>query len=88
MISISARQSVAQDDKLAHVEPLLAERAVEITETDIANVVFKMKATVYTAPKAAGCCGVMREVLLQQGELQERVLCLEQIPKCRKILFD
>ena len=57
----------------------------EITETDIANVVFKMAGQLYTPPQSCGLLpGVMREVLLQQGELQERVLCLEQIPNVER----
>ena len=84
-IYIRARQSVAQDDKLAHVEPLLVNERGEITETDIANVVFKMAGQLYTPPQSCGLLpGVMREVLLQQGELQERVLCLEQIPNVER----
>ena len=79
-VYVRARKSVAQIHKREHVEPLLVNERGEVTETDIANLVFKMSGQLYTPPQRCGLLpGVMREVLLQQGELQERVLRLEQL---------
>jgi para-aminobenzoate synthetase/4-amino-4-deoxychorismate lyase len=62
------------------VEPLLVNERGEITETDIANVVFKLSGQLYTPPQRCGLLpGVMRDALLRRGELQERVLGLEQL---------
>jgi para-aminobenzoate synthetase/4-amino-4-deoxychorismate lyase len=62
------------------VEPLLVNERGEITETDIANVVFKLAGQLYTPPQSCGLLpGVMRDALLRQGKLRERVLRLEQL---------
>ena len=79
-VYIRARKSVAQAHKPVHVEPLLVNERGEITETDIANVVFKLSGQLYTPPQRCGLLpGVMRDALLRRGELQERVLGLEQL---------
>jgi para-aminobenzoate synthetase/4-amino-4-deoxychorismate lyase len=79
-VYVRARKSVAQAHKLVHVEPLLVNERDEITETDIANVVFKLAGQLYTPPQSCGLLpGVMRDALLRQGKLQERVLRLEQL---------
>ena len=79
-VYIRARKSVAEVHNLKHVEPLLVNERGEITESDIANVVFKMAGQFYTPPQCCGLLpGVMRNALLQQGELLERVLRLEQL---------
>ena len=62
------------------VEPLLVNERGEITETDIANVVFKQKGNLYTPPQTCGLLpGIRRNLLLQRGELQERVLRAEDL---------
>lgn len=85
-VYVRARKSVAQIHKREHVEPLLVNERGEVTETDIANLVFKMSGQLYTPPQRCGLLpGVMRDVLLQQGELQERVLRLDQLADVDKI---
>ena len=75
-----ARKSVAEAHKGENVEPLLVNERGEITETDIANVVFKIAGQLYTPPHHCGLLpGVMRDALLQQGKIQEQVLRLEQL---------
>ena len=79
-IYIRARKSVAEAHKRENVEPLLVNERGEITETDIANVVFKIAGQLYTPPHHCGLLpGVMRDALLQQGKIQEQVLRLEQL---------
>ena len=61
-------------------EPLLVNERGEVTETDIANVVFSLAGRLYTPPCSSGLLpGILREVLLQAGELQERVLLVEHL---------
>ncbi|NCF45309.1 MAG: hypothetical protein GWP70_10885 [Proteobacteria bacterium] len=63
-------------------EPLLVNERSEVTETDIANVVFSLAGKLYTPPCSSGLLpGILREVLLQAGELQERVLPAEHLTK-------
>ena len=58
-----------------HVEPLLVNERGEITESDIANVVFELQGKKYTPPLSCGLLpGVMRGMLLEAGGLEERVL--------------
>ena len=79
-VYVRARESVAKIHQLVHAEPLLVNERGEITETDIANVVFRLAGQLYTPPQRCGLLpGVMRDVLLQQGELHERVLPVEQL---------
>ena len=62
------------------VEPLLVNERGEITETDIANVVYQLDGQNYTPPMRCGLLpGVLRESLLESGELQERVLLAEDL---------
>jgi para-aminobenzoate synthetase/4-amino-4-deoxychorismate lyase len=69
-----ARAQVAADYG-DHVEPLLVNERNEITESDIANVVFELEGKRYTPPIHCGLLpGVMRGMLLDTGELEERVL--------------
>jgi para-aminobenzoate synthetase/4-amino-4-deoxychorismate lyase len=69
-----ARAQVAADYG-GHVEPLLVNERNEITESDIANVVFELEGKRYTPPVHCGLLpGVMRGMLIDTGELEERVL--------------
>jgi para-aminobenzoate synthetase/4-amino-4-deoxychorismate lyase len=69
-----ARAQVAADYG-DHVEPLLVNERNEITESDIANVVFELEGKRYTPPIHCGLLpGVMRGMLLDTGALEERVL--------------
>ena len=62
------------------VEPLLVNERGEITETDIANIVYQLDGQNYTPPTRCGLLpGVLRESLLESGELQERVLLAEDL---------
>lgn len=62
------------------VEPLLVNERGEITETDIANIVYQFDGQNYTPPTRCGLLpGVLRESLLESGELQERVLLAEDL---------
>jgi len=63
-----------------HVEPLLVNERGEITESDIANVVFELQGKKYTPPSECGLLpGVMRDILLDAGELEERVLTVTEL---------
>lgn len=68
------------------VEPLLANERGEITETDIANVVFCQGGRHYTPPVSCGLLpGVLRETLLKAGTLEERILRIEDLVKVEAI---
>lgn len=76
-----ARAQVAADFG-NHVEPLLVNERDEVTESDIANVVFEVQGKKYTPPLDCGLLpGVMRDILLDTGELQEKVLPVSELPQ-------
>ena len=84
-VYVQARQAVT----MAHgegVEPLLVNERGEVTETDIANVVYVLDGQKYTPPARCGLLpGVLRERLLGDGELQERVLLAKDLASVDKL---
>lgn len=76
---VQARAQVC-DDHGAGCEPLLVNERGEITESDIANVVFVLDDKFYTPPLSSGLLpGTLRGRLLARGELEERVLLVEEL---------
>lgn len=68
------------------IEPLLVNERGEVTETDIANVVYVLDGQNYTPPAGCGLLpGVLRERLLGGGELQERVLLAKDLASVDKL---
>ena len=84
-VYVQARQAVT----MAHgegVEPLLVNERGEVTETDIANVVYVLDGQKYTPPARCGLLpGVLRDRLLGDGELQERVLLAKDLVSVDKL---
>ena len=84
-VYVQARQAVT----MAHgegVEPLLVNERGEVTETDIANVVYVLDGQKYTPPARCGLLpGVLRKRLLGDGELQERVLLAKDLASVDKL---
>lgn len=65
-----------------HVEPLLVNERSEITESDIANVVFELQGKKYTPPLDCGLLpGVMRGMLLDAGDIEERILTVQDLTR-------
>jgi para-aminobenzoate synthetase / 4-amino-4-deoxychorismate lyase len=81
-----------QSSKLHHVEngiqPDLEDvifwnERREVTETSIANLVYRISEDLFTPPLNSGLLpGVFRAFLLDQGLIKERVLMLDDLPKC------
>ena len=62
---------------------LLWNERQEVTETCIANLVYRLEQRLYTPPIASGLLpGTFREQLLQQGKVDERVLKLSELGSC------
>jgi para-aminobenzoate synthetase/4-amino-4-deoxychorismate lyase len=84
-VYVQARQAVT----MVHgegVEPLLINERGEVTETDIANVVYVLDGQKYTPPARCGLLpGVLRERLLGGGDVQERVLLAKDLASVDKL---
>ena len=66
----------------AGYEALLHNRRGCVTESTIANVVYRMQGQLYTPPVADGLLpGTLRGMLLERGEVKERSLPLHEIDK-------
>jgi para-aminobenzoate synthetase/4-amino-4-deoxychorismate lyase len=61
-------------------EPLMFNQRGEVTETDIANIVYRLNDQLYTPPLSCGLLpGTLRGQLLEQDILQERVLRIHEL---------
>ena len=68
------------------VEPILVNERDEITESNIANVAYRIGAEWFTPPATSGLLpGTLREELLELGKLIPRVLCLEELDSVDEI---
>ena len=77
-------QAVA--DMPSGVEPILVNERDEITESNIANVAYRIGAEWFTPPATSGLLpGTLREELLELGKLIPRVLCLEELDSVDEI---
>ena len=60
----------------------------EITESDTANIVVELDGELLTPPVSCGLLGgTFRRWLLDQGDIQERVISVNDLPRCSKILL-
>lgn len=65
---------------------LLWNPAREITESSIANVVADLDGVLVTPPVTCGLLpGTFRAELLDRGEIRERVIAADDLPRCRKL---
>lgn len=71
------RSTASFDDRI------LWNEKYEVTETTIANLVYRLGDEIYTPPVGCGLLpGVFRAYLLDQGKIKERALLLKGIPEC------
>ncbi len=78
-VYLQARAQV-QGDHGEQVEPVLMNQRNEVTETDIANLVYFLEGQQYTPPATSGLLpGILRQRLLDEGQIQERVLLTEEL---------
>lgn len=60
----------------------------ELTESCLANLVVELEGQWYTPPVSCGLLnGTYRTWLLQQGKVQERILLLEDLPRCSRVFL-
>lgn len=65
---------------------LLWNEAGQITETTIANVAVRLDGALVTPPVASGLLpGTLRAQLLEEGQLQERVIGIDDLARCQGI---
>ncbi|MDX2468167.1 MAG: aminodeoxychorismate synthase component I, partial [Acidimicrobiia bacterium] len=65
---------------------LLVNEAGELTESTIANVAVKLDGRWFTPPIESGCLpGVYRQVLIEQGKIEERPIPLADLAGCEGI---
>ena len=58
----------------------------EVTETCIANLVFELDGELVTPPVSSGLLpGVYRGWLLAQGKVREKIVTLQDLPRCTRI---
>jgi para-aminobenzoate synthetase / 4-amino-4-deoxychorismate lyase len=80
LIYDTARQALPDVDDV-----LLWNQHGEVTESCIANFIFEIEDQLYTPPVSCGLLpGIYRQWLLQQGQIQERVLPLDELPRCTR----
>ncbi len=76
-----ARRACPQYDDL-----LLWNSRGELTEASIANVVVEQEGRLYTPPLSCGLLGgTYRAALLDRGEIEEKVIPIEDLQKCSRI---
>ena len=65
-----------------HTEPVLVNTGGDLTETDIANIVYRLKGRLYTPPERCGLLpGILRAELLEAGTIKERPLSKQELGK-------
>jgi para-aminobenzoate synthetase/4-amino-4-deoxychorismate lyase len=69
-------------------EPIMFNEAGEITESDIANVVYRLEGQYFTPPISSGLLpGTLRGYLLTRGALAERILKVCDFDKVQAIFL-
>ena len=70
------------------VEPMMFNQAREVTESDIANIVYRLEDQLFTPPVSSGLLpGTLRGQLLNQGALAERVLKIDELDNLQAIFL-
>ena len=70
------------------VEPMMFNQAGEVTESDIANIVYRLEDQLFTPPVSSGLLpGTLRGQLLNQGALAERVLKIDELDNLQAIFL-
>ncbi|MCC6569195.1 MAG: aminodeoxychorismate synthase component I, partial [Anaerolineales bacterium] len=60
----------------------------ELTEFTIGNLVVEMDGKLYTPPISCGLlAGTFREFLIETGQVEERVIRVDELEKCEKMFF-
>lgn len=76
----------ARSERPDCADTLLWNTRGEVTETCIANVLYRLNDSWYTPPVECGLlAGTYRNMLLKQGEIKERVLRVEELDKVEEI---
>jgi para-aminobenzoate synthetase / 4-amino-4-deoxychorismate lyase len=58
----------------------------EVTESTVANLVVERDGRLLTPPLSSGLlAGVFRRRLLEQGQIQEAVITVDELPRCQKL---
>ncbi len=67
---------------------LLWNQRCEVTESCIGNFIAEIDGELYTPPVSSGLlAGTYRQWLLQQGKVQERIIYLDDLPRCRRLFL-
>ena len=71
-----------------HNDVLLYNQHGEVTEFTIGNVIVEMDGKLYTSPISCGVlAGTFRSHLLETGQVEERVIHINDLKKCTKFFF-
>jgi para-aminobenzoate synthetase/4-amino-4-deoxychorismate lyase len=85
----TTRRSVYDERKARHPgagDVLLVNAAGQITESTIANVAVELDGRWVTPPVTSGCLpGIYRQVLLDEGTLEERAVEISDLNRCKGI---
>ncbi|MCS6907648.1 MAG: aminodeoxychorismate synthase component I [Anaerolineales bacterium] len=69
-------------------EVLLWNERGEITESEISNIVVRIEGRLWTPPISCGLLpGVFRRCLIERNEIQEKVIRIEDLPRCEEIFL-
>lgn len=78
----------AKKDFPEYDDILLFNERDELTEFTIGNLVVEMDGKFYTPPISCGLlAGTFREYLIETGQVEERIIRVDEIEKCEKIFF-
>ena len=60
----------------------------ELTESTLANVVLELDGTLFTPPRSSGLlAGTFRDQLIADGEIEERVLTIEELQRATRVFL-
>ena len=89
MFHKTTRRDVYEERRQRHPnadDVLLVNDKGDVTESTIANVAVKLDGQWFTPPIESGCLpGIYRQVLLDEGRLEERSVSLTDLAKCEGI---
>ena len=78
----------AREGFLNYDDILLYNEKDELTEFTIGNIIVEMDGKLYTPPISCGVlAGTFRAHLLETGQVEERVIHIDDLKKCTKFFF-
>jgi len=88
LVSSSGSSRSAPKERGSYDDVLLYNERNELTEFSIGNLIVEMDGKVFTPPLSCGLlAGTFRAHLLETGQVEERIIRIDEIGKCSKIFL-